>query len=79
MIMFKIYTWGKVQNSQTASKNFFLKVYSRLFSKYAPKKKFKISEKASMNFFEWCTHDYFQNIHLGKCSKQPNNFKEFFF
>ena len=77
MNIFKIYTPGKVQNSQMALENF-SKVYSRLFSKSATKKTFVISRKALKNFFEGCTHDYFQNIHHGKGSKQPNDFKDFF-
>ena len=31
-----------------------------------------------MNFFDECTHDYFQNIHPEKCLKQAKSFKEFF-
>ena len=42
----------------------FLKVYSQLFSESALKKIFVISRKASRNFFEGYTHDYFQNKHL---------------
>ena len=37
----------------------FSKVYFTLFSESALKKFFVISRKASMNFFEGCTHDYF--------------------
>ena len=68
MIIFKTYTLGSVRNSQTASKNF-SKVHLRLFSESAPKKIFIISQKASMNFFEGCVHDYFQNIYSEKGSR----------
>ena len=53
-------------------------IFSTL-SECAPKKIFIISRKASMNFFEGCTHDYFQNIHPRKGLKQLNGFREFFF
>ena len=78
MIIFKIYIPENVRNNQTTSKNFFLKVYSSLFSESTPNKTFVISRKASINFFEGCTHDYFQNIHPEKSSKQPNGFKNIF-
>ena len=77
MIIFKTYTPGSVRNSQTISNNF-SNVYFRLFSRSVSNKNFVISQKASMSFFEGCTHDYFQSIHLGKCLKQLNDFKEFF-
>ena len=78
MIIFQIYTSKKVQNSQTASNNFFSKVYFRLLSESIAKKTFVINRKALRNFFKWCTHDYFQNIHPGNDSKQPKGFQEFF-
>ena len=77
MIIFKTYTPGSVQNSQTVSK-IFSNVYFRLFSRYVPNKNFVISQKVSISFFEGCTHDYFQSIHIRKCLKQLNDFKEFF-
>ena len=54
-----------VQNSQTTSNNFFEGVLLTIF-RFAPKEIFVVSRTASMNCFERCTHDYFQNIHLGK-------------
>ena len=44
IIMFKIYTLGKVRNNQMAPENF-----SKVFS--APKEVFIISQKASKNIF----------------------------
>ena len=69
---------GKCSKQPNDFKEFFSKVYFRLFSESAPKKTFIISRTASMNFFEGCTHVYFQNIYIGKGSKQPNDFTEFF-
>ena len=77
MIIFKTYTPRSVQNNQKTS-NKFLNMYFRLLSEFAPKKKFIISRKASINFFKGCTHNYFQNIHPEKGSKQAKSLKEFF-
>ena len=49
MIMFKIYTQGKVRNYQTTSKNFVEGVFSTML-KSTPKKTFIISRKVSKNF-----------------------------
>ena len=57
--------------------NFFEGVFSTLLES-TPKKIFIVSRTASMNIFEECTHDYFLNIHLEKCSTQPNGFNFFF-
>ena len=47
-------------------KRIFSNVYFRLILESAPKKIFVVSRKTSMNFFEWCSHDSFQNIHPEK-------------
>ena len=53
-----------------------------IFTIYTPKNvqncQMVISRKASMSFFEGCTHDYVQILHLGKHLKQAKMFKEFF-
>ena len=72
------YTPRKMFEIAKRLQRIFSNVYSQLFLEFALKKIFIISQKASMNFFEGCTRDFFQNIHLEKCSKQPNDFKEFF-
>ena len=78
MIIFKIYTSKKVRNSQTASENFFEGVLSTLLES-APKKIFIIIRTTSMNFFEGCTHDYFQKYKPQKRFKIAKRLQIIFF
>ena len=58
MIIFKIYTSEKVQNSQMTYKNFFEGVFLTLF-RVCTSKNFFDKSKNFNEFFEGCNHDYF--------------------
>ena len=75
MFIFKIYTPKKFEKAKRIQK-IFRRCILNSFQESTPKKTFVISQKALMNFFECCTHVYFQNIHHRKGSKQPNDFKK---
>ena len=51
------------------TKEFFSMVQSKLFFKYALRKIFEIDEQYQKNFFQWCSQNYFLNMHLGKFLK----------
>ena len=40
---------------------------------------FEIAKQLQNNFFRMYIHEYFQALHLKKCLKGLNGFKEFFF
>ena len=74
MVIFKIYTPGKVQNNQTTFMNFFEGVFSTMLES-TPKKTFIISRKASRDFFsKGVLMIMFKFYTPGKCSKQAESF-----